>query len=304
MIFGEMESAINLLGKVRDFLKSRQPRQEEATLAGRFVKLFESHGIQRNQIPTFFGHGLRPKDVASDSFLLDALTNEMIHDACVLFAVRREWLDGADGQIYPLNDFYKDPEAFSDFLDDLLSKNESEGGLHGVLLSQSDNCFDSLKDDALIILEEPIGTLGDKIIYRYHICNNWLFSYWKSRAYLAACIAIAWKKHVYILGRITESAMIRKYCQGENFLDYNGESSLPVRGKKWYPEDMTLNPEDFLEGIDPEKEDYGHRSALELWLKLEEDGLMDAGLTKNGIRKKFEDMQKEKQISTIQKMAG
>jgi len=40
---------------------------------------------------------------------------------------------------------------------------------------------------------------------------------------------------------------------------------------------MALRPEEFLKDIDPEKDEYGKRSGLELWLKLEEQGLIDTG---------------------------
>lgn len=302
MIFGEIESAISLLERISNFFKSRHLRLKDPVFIERFIQLFENHGVQRNQIPHFFDHGLKPKDVVSNNFLLDVLTNEMINDACILFAIRREWLDGTDNQIYPLHDFYKHPKDFSDFLDGLLSGNVSKETMQGVLLSQTEKYLNLQDDEALIILQEPIGTLGERRIYRYHICNNWLFSYWKSRAYLVSCVAIAWKKGVHLNGRKAEAALIKKYSQGDSFLDYKGESALPLRGEHWFPEDMTLHPKDFLNGIDPEKEGFGYHSALDLWLKLEKDGFMDAGLSQDSVRKKFENVQTEIQIFNIQKM--
>jgi hypothetical protein len=48
--------------------------------------------------------------------------------------------------------------------------------------------------------------------------------------------------------------------------------------RQWEPEDMALWPERFLLGIDQERDNFGIRSALKLWLELQQDGFMDTGL--------------------------
>jgi len=61
-------------------------------LVSRFISLFEKHGVHRNEIPHFFGHGLTLADIASNKKLLSKLTPEMQQSACKLFAVRLKWL--------------------------------------------------------------------------------------------------------------------------------------------------------------------------------------------------------------------
>src|SRR5690606_32733164 len=104
---GEILSALNIVEKLGRFLnwglgKRKQPQE---TVAGRFIRLFESHGVHRSQIPRFLGHGLTLQDVQSDDGLLSILDEAMLQAACDLFAVRREWLDGADSQVYACHDF-------------------------------------------------------------------------------------------------------------------------------------------------------------------------------------------------------
>ncbi|HYD57382.1 MAG TPA: hypothetical protein VEB41_10790, partial [Burkholderiales bacterium] len=61
------------------------------TLAARFVSLFESHGVHRNQIPRFLNAGLALRDVQDDSALVSGLNDSLLDAACEKFAVRREW---------------------------------------------------------------------------------------------------------------------------------------------------------------------------------------------------------------------
>jgi hypothetical protein len=197
------------------------------------------------------------------------------------FAVRREWIEGASETIYPLHDFYKQSGRFPGFLDGLLS-NADSGALRGVLLVAERGQFEL---NALLILEEEIGSLVDNPLYRYHLCNNWNFDYWKSRAHLAACVAAAWARRVYILGRQVPISDIRKYREGLSLLDYRGESALPMLGRPWYPEDMAVSPACFLKGLLGEERAHG----LELWLELDSLGLMQTGLPYQHVCSSFEE---------------
>ncbi len=193
MIFSEVESFINILEKLKSyipFLKQSKNKEQASTetISARFVRLFESHGVHRNQIPRFFDHGLTIKDLKDDDSLLPCLTETILDDACELFAVRREWLDGADSVAHENHDFYKEPEGIIKLINELRDKNP-EGDLFGELYTPEKPDFNS---EAIIVLSEIIDYMGGEPIYRYHLCNNWRHDYWKSRAYLTACVAIAW----------------------------------------------------------------------------------------------------------------
>ena len=73
MVFDEIESAINILEKLKKWYTSRKSGGE--TVSARFIRLFESHGVHRNQIPRFFDHGLTLKDVQDDNSLLGTSKN-------------------------------------------------------------------------------------------------------------------------------------------------------------------------------------------------------------------------------------
>lgn len=283
MVFSEINSALSLWEKLKGWHYSRKPQPE--TIVTRFVRLFETHGVHRNQIPRFIGHGLTLKDVQDDAALLTKLDEPLLEAACEKFAVRREWLDGAEERIHPCHDFYKHPEWFGAFLKEKMAANP-EGDWHGVLLAPEEQNNDAW---ALLILQETVGWVGEKPIYRLHLCNNWLFSYWKARAYLAACVAIAWKRQAFISGRYLPKREIDKLASGMTLLGWQGEGIWEFNGKcRWYAEDLALEPEAFLDGVDPERDNYGIRSGLDLWLRLDENGLMDTGIDKKNYRQLFE----------------
>ena len=287
-MIGEILTGLNILeklGKFWNWIRGQKQAAPAESVATRFIRLFESHDVHRNQIPRFFGHGLLPKDVQDDASLLVKLDEDMLEAASTRFAVCREWLDGAETTVYPLHDFYKHPEAVAGFLESLKAINPN-GGMDGVLIAPEEGA-----GEALLILQETIGAVGDKPIYRYHLCNNWLFEYWKSRAYLTAFVAIAWKHKVYVRGVFMPRKELDRMATGDGLLIPRDEGVWAYGGKKWHPEDMALRPDVFLQGIDPERNDFGITSGLELWLRLENEGYMDTGLRMYGteaVRELFE----------------
>ena len=110
------------IGEIRDGFKAVLDAwkwwqgRNERSVADRFFLLLESHGVHRNQIPRFIGHGLMLADVQNSATLNPKLTEALLNDVCDKFAVRREWLDGAEPEIYKRHDFYKKPENFLTFL--------------------------------------------------------------------------------------------------------------------------------------------------------------------------------------------
>ncbi|MEW5786407.1 MAG: hypothetical protein AB1899_00995 [Pseudomonadota bacterium] len=273
-MLGQINAAFSLWDRYKKWREERRTPIAES-VATRFIQLFEAHGVHRNQIPRFFGHSLQLKDVQDESALIAKLDETILDAACRKFAVRREWLDGADAQVHPDNDFYKHPEEFAVFLGGLMSANP-EAGLHGVVLAPFDPDVNAW---ALLVLQETIGFIGDKPIYRYHLCNNWGFTYWKARAYLTACVAIAWKNGVYVHGNYLAQKVINGLSEGNELLCRQGENAWHHTKdiRRWDPEYMALRPDVFLEGVDPERDDFGIRSGLELWLALQHQ-YMDTGL--------------------------
>ena len=55
IILGILKKCWNYL---KEHFSSKKQSAEVDSVASRFIRLFENHGVHRNQIPRFFGHGL------------------------------------------------------------------------------------------------------------------------------------------------------------------------------------------------------------------------------------------------------
>lgn len=276
MIFGEIDSIFSLLDRFRCLFKDKDCEvcsKQSELLSTRLVRVFEAHGIHRNQIPRVIESGLTLYDVQSDENFLIKIDDNIIQKSCNLLGIKRDWLEGASNQVYPTYDFYKDPYAFRNFLDTRLA--ETNHRLIGVLLSPQgkDN-----SNNAVLIIQEIVFPLESNSCYRYYICNNWDFSYWKSRAYLTACISICWKNDIYVSGKIVPNEFIDSIAWGRNILNFGQDGLYFINGESWHAEEMASMPEVFLKGIDPEYQNYGIKSGLGYWLRLHNEGLMDYGI--------------------------
>lgn len=272
MVLGEIDAALDIWKKGRNWLRSRR-RSTESTVSNRFLNLFEAHGVHRNQIPRFFGRGITLKNVQSEDNLIDALTEDVLHDACDMFAVNRSWLDGASEQVYCIHSCYKSPETFKELIDDLVEKGKNCRGY--LLLGRKGRLPEYEQYDAVLVIQEEIGCLDDKAICRFHLCDHWIFDYWKCRAYLAACIGYSWSRKAYVMGQYADRSTVGEIAEGTVLLQcHEWGGGLASYGQIWYPEDLTLTPETFLQGLEGRDDFFGERKGLELWLELESKGWM------------------------------
>jgi hypothetical protein len=130
MFLSELNNALSLVTRTTSWFRHRETSRQ--SVARRFVRLFAAHSIHRNQMLSVMGLDATLADVQTDESLLKILTDGLLEKAARLFAVRREWLDGASAKIYPTHDFYKQSDRFPEFLDTLLASSCS-GALRGML---------------------------------------------------------------------------------------------------------------------------------------------------------------------------
>lgn len=269
------------------------------TIATRFIALFESHGVHRNQIEEFFGHGLDIPSCATDEELLKKLTPEIITDAVKLFDVNKDWLEGSSAEIYNIPDFYKRPKELDLYLTELL-KSTDANKLSAYAL-RSEEKLRNAYNDSLFVIAEPIGEINQRDIYKYHLLGNWRINYWKSRAYFTACCALLYKHGLLVSGEIVERKWLSDIYEGQKLLDYDftdryGDIKFPAIGS-WIVSDFVEMPDEYLKGMNTEQ---GRATglALDMWLSLSENGYMrcfpedEAFHTgvENEFKKKIEDL--------------
>lgn len=267
MVLGEIVAGFSIWDRVSRWWK-KQPEKEEL-IAERFLNLFESHGVHKNQIPRFFGHDLSISDMQNLDQLTLKLTEAALDDACELFNANRSWMDGASDKIYPTYNFYKQPAAFKDFV--LSLTGDKEDNVFYAFLLVPRKC--EYPDEALLVVQERVGDVGDNEISRFYLCNDWSFCYWKARADLTACLAILAKQGIYTKGVYVDGDYLDEIEDGERLLFWGGEGAWKVEGERWDAEDMVYLPDLYLQGLN-HRDGYSDPSALSRWLDLCDKGFM------------------------------
>jgi hypothetical protein len=254
----------------------KDEKQEEAgtkTVASRFTALFESHGVQRSQIPAFFGHDLSIHNCSTDDELLVHITEEMLVDAAKLFGINLDWLHGASNEIYDIPDFYKQPKAFIDYLAEVFGEKPIKL-FDAYVLTAGEINKKRDENDGLIVIVETIGEVNNRSVFRYHLSGQWLLVYWKSRADFTACCSVLMKSGVHPIGNRVDASWLTEVINGSRLLSYDfqcreGGIDLPSIGY-WAVDEFIELPQKYLDGVDTEIDNFGRKAALGRWLSLKE----------------------------------
>ena len=146
-----------------------------SVVADRFLKVFHEHGVATSQIARLLPE-VRLGDLTTTERLVAVLTPELIDRVAKLFGVRSQWLEGYEDRIYEYLATDKQPQCLLDHLRSLLriSNWREENDTPIRILATTAN-LDYRKDgrhDLAPILIEPIATLGEQKIYRYHVYQD------------------------------------------------------------------------------------------------------------------------------------
>ncbi len=288
MDFGlsQITGLFQLGDRLVEYWKKWRQRPLPETLSGRFVRLFEAHGVHRNQIPRFFGHGLQLKNVQDDAALIQCLTDEHLAGACEMFGVQRQWLERGEGHAHARRQFYIQALAFGRFIDGLQAIGKAVPGakptatLFGVWDRQS-------HVEGTLMVSEPIGRLDDEVIYRYHYVDIGPLRYWKARVSTAALMAQVLSRELWLRGRNCDGKQLGLILT-KDLVGVQEHGLLMTGSRRVELEDWLLKPDALLEGMDPERNRFGSISALELWLQLEAQGLLNHPNGQPGVRDRFE----------------
>jgi len=249
--------------------KTQQDEIKAENIATRFVALFESHGIHRNQIPSFFDHTIDLHDCANEAELLKKLNTQTLKDAAVLFGVNLEWLQGASTEIYDIPSFYKDNEACEEYLSNL-KFSKPDANFSAYVLTSNTNKHNRDTNNAVILITEVIGYINEREIYRYRLVGKTQNTYWKARAYFAVSCALLIKYGFQPIGQAVNEQWLVSLNGGKTLIKYDFtegyQDFILPNGSLWYVDEFLECPEKYLAGVDPERNNFGHISALEMWL--------------------------------------
>lgn len=282
---GDVEAFFALKERFKKW-RNRNVTEGEESTAARFIALFNSHGVKPSQIPQFFGEGLTAHICNDEQKLMEALTPPMLIKAAQMFAINQDWLEAASDEVYEFKSFYKDPHGFATYLDELVSTAVKESLFCYVVMPHIDEfCIE--KKDGFIVLVETFSKMNHREIQRYHFIRYDNAHYWKSRAYLAANCAAVFKRKIPVIGNYMKYRLIEDILSAKKLINYCYEEGYQGIELNTYGsfiiDEMIEKPKSYLEGVDPEREQFGHLAALDLWLQLDEhmNGFSDVSHTQS-----------------------
>lgn len=269
MIFGETLAGLQLMEKCLSWFRARLVPAVMDTPASRFLALFDAHGVKPSQIPDLFGHGLSIADCHCAESLTKVLTSDLMEKAAQLFGINRDWLDCASDVVYEPHSFYKNPQGFDAYLKSIAL--ESHLPLRATLYMPTNNSLFYPDDSGVLVISVPVGEVNQRTIYRFELVHYSCVWYWHCRGYLAANLASMLRNYAIVYGSYVAAKLLEPVAQGQRLPVYDYESQdafrLKVRGRVSI-EELILQPDKYLEGVDPETDKFGHHEAIKLWLNM------------------------------------
>ena len=231
------------------------------SLADRFLLAFKAHEIEPAQIPRYIPD-LALADLARNDKLIAALDHGIIAETCQRFNLRQDWLEGKNVPIYPRPTFYKQLDAFVDFIAEITSKHKY---IRGFAIKFHD---DKLKKEGpydlpIVLLfaasiDDREQSTGEPI-WRYFIINDqYSWGYWKARCHIKAMTYIAHAFGVHTFGCQLNRDDICQLLAGKTF---PGPLLEGISHVAWYPEDYM-----YIDGESAALKDPDEAVKVQEWL--------------------------------------
>jgi len=216
-----------------DSEKNVKEKSKVDLVVDRFIKVYEAHGIQQNQIVTFVDKefNLKLKDFKNNESILEILDNDLIEWTCNKFGVKRDWIDGTSDRIYESVDYYKEVPKFIKDISELV-KNKNDLELFAFKEGELDR--ENEYQDIVLLIRYSIGKNNSQTVYRYTpISTCWKWGYWRSRYQLKSIFYICEKLHIFINGYDLKDKKLIAHgkCFPSEMLQ-----TIPI-SITWYPED-------------------------------------------------------------------
>lgn len=176
--------SVDLRALARKLLSAKDSNPALKT-AGRFLSLFEQHGVSATQIQRFIPEVTLDR-LVSDDKLLAALTDPVLAKASSLFGVKREWLEGTTESIYPLKWCYKNPKRFFADLAEVYTDSD-DFYVRAFYSSAHLNWRDTSRQDMALIIVKRIASLDETDVNQYTVYGDtWTWSHAPCRVQLKA----------------------------------------------------------------------------------------------------------------------
>jgi hypothetical protein len=241
---GEATDAFGLLGKAWNLLRDRlDPARAQAK---RLIETFEAYGIARQQIPRILPPELKLPNAAfsTPDKLKDKVTPELLNWAADHLAVSRSWLDLVEQAPHLLEDHYKAPVGYRDWLANRLEVAPDVTRFLFVWKPLGQEIPSGHGPLCLIYEETTNGLDGLEFTRYWLLSDHWILHHAPCLENLFAVIALVRSLGIWVLGSDVPMALLQQLETGKKLIP---EVAKRRRGR-WHPEDL-IDP---LEGQDTE----------------------------------------------------
>lgn len=235
-IVGEATGALNLLGKVWDWLRDRfDPARVQAQ---RLIRAFEAYGIARQQIPRLLPAGITLPNAAfsSPNKLKGHLTPALLDWAAEHLAIHRAWLDGVGAQPHLIKDHYKSVAGYRDWLAQRIEQVPHVDRLVHVWKPQGAAMGPEAFGPVCLVYEETsIGLDGAEFSRFWRLSDEWPLDHPPCVENMIAVVAIAQSLELLVVGHELPVEDLRRLTAGKMLIpDLRWR-----RRNRWHPEDLT-----------------------------------------------------------------
>lgn len=231
---GEATDVLRLLGKAWNLLRDRlDPARVQAK---RLIETFEAYGIARQQIPRLLPPELKLPNAAfsTPDKLKDKVTHELMDWTAGHLAISRSWLDGVEEMPHLVEDHYKSPEGYREWLFNRLEVAPTVSRFLAVLKPLGEE-IPSGHGPLCLIYEEITDGLDESEFTRYWLLSDqWSLHHAPCLENLLAVIAVARSLGVRVLGSDISLRDLQQLEAGKKLIP----EVMKSRRGQWHPEDL------------------------------------------------------------------
>lgn len=231
---GEASGVFGLLGKAWNLLRDRlDPARAQAK---RLIETFEGYGIARQQIPRIMPPELKLPNAAfsTPDKLKDKLTPELLDWAAGFLAISRSWIDKGGDKPHLLEDHYKSPAGYRDWLTNRVEQVTDVSHCLYVLKPQGHEIPRGYGPLCLIYQESTEGLDGSDFTRYWLLSDHWHLDHAPCLENLLAVIAVTRSLGILVLGSDIPIGLLQQLEAGKKLIP----NVLKRQCGKWHPEDL------------------------------------------------------------------
>lgn len=231
---GEATGVFGLLGKAWNLLRNRlDPARAEAK---RLINTFETYGIARQQIPRLLPPELKQPNAAfsTPDKLKDKVTPELLDWAANHLAISRSWLDKVEEMPHLLEDHYKAPAGYRNWLATRMEVAPNVSRHLAVWKPLGQEIPGGHGPLCLIYKEASDGLDGAEFTRYWLLSDHWILHHAPCLENLLTVIAVTRSLGIWVSGSDVPMAQLHQLEAGKKLIP---EVATHARGR-WHPEDL------------------------------------------------------------------